>query len=143
MDKKNKRRLLIHLLQRPEVTSALVFTRTKHGADRVTGNWAERISRPRPSHDDKSQNARQRALQNFKNGRIQSAGCHRYCRAHRRKKRFPMFLTMTCPIFRRLMSIGSAGPAGQGRGERLSPFVMGRKRLILRTLKRSLVSRCQ
>ena len=71
VDKKNKRRLLIHLLQRPEVTSALVFTRTKHGADRVTRELGRANIKAQAIHGDKSQNARQRALQNFKSGRIQ------------------------------------------------------------------------
>lgn len=69
-DKAAKRSLLIHVLKDPSIVSALVFTRTKHGADRV----AKELSRAQISasaiHGDKSQNARQRALTDFKGGRI-------------------------------------------------------------------------
>jgi len=64
----DKQRMLEHLLRDDEVSRAIVFTRTKHGANKVArklegaGIGAEAI------HGNKSQNARQRALQNFKNG---------------------------------------------------------------------------
>jgi ATP-dependent RNA helicase RhlE len=66
--KEGKRFLLQHLMQDAAVKMALVFTRTKHGADRVTrylnaaGITAEAI------HGNKSQNNRVRALDNFKRG---------------------------------------------------------------------------
>ncbi len=69
VDKANKLPLLIHLLQDERIESALVFTRTKYGADRVakrindTGIIAEAI------HGDKTQNARQKTLSNFKTKR--------------------------------------------------------------------------
>eukprot|EP01136_Pigoraptor_vietnamica_P020259 Opistho-1_new@68896 len=68
VEKENKKHLLIHLLKDAGIKSALVFTRTKHGADKVVkelnrvGIGAEAI------HGNKSQNARQRALGNFKSG---------------------------------------------------------------------------
>jgi ATP-dependent RNA helicase RhlE len=64
----DKRRMLERLLRDDEVSRAIVFTRTKHGANKVArqleavGIGAEAI------HGNKSQNARQRALQNFKQG---------------------------------------------------------------------------
>jgi ATP-dependent RNA helicase RhlE len=67
VEKKEKTDLLIHLLKDKSVESALIFTRTKHGADKLsrilkkTGITAEAI------HGNKSQNARQRALTDFKN----------------------------------------------------------------------------
>jgi ATP-dependent RNA helicase RhlE len=70
VEKSNKRLLLTHLLQDKAIERVLVFTTTKHGADRVTkdlnkaGIFAEAI------HGNKSQNARQRALTNFKEGNI-------------------------------------------------------------------------
>ncbi len=70
VEKSNKRLLLTHLLQDKAIERVLVFTTTKHGADRVTkdlnkaGIYAEAI------HGNKSQNARQRALTNFKEGNI-------------------------------------------------------------------------
>ena len=70
MDKGNKRHLLAQLLQKPEVTSALVFTRTKHGADRVVRELARAGIGAMAIHGNKSQNARQDALGRFKDGRI-------------------------------------------------------------------------
>ena len=68
VDRSDKRKLLWHVLRDPEmeIDNALVFTRTKYGADKVArflnkaGIHAEAI------HGNKSQNARQRALKNFK-----------------------------------------------------------------------------
>jgi ATP-dependent RNA helicase RhlE len=62
----DKRALLQHLLDRNEVTRALVFTRTKHGADRVARTLAEAAA----IHGNKSQNARVRALDQFRSGEI-------------------------------------------------------------------------
>ena len=70
VDKGNKRHLLAQLLQKPEVTSALVFTRTKHGADRVMRELARAGIGAMAIHGNKSQNARQDALGRFKDGRI-------------------------------------------------------------------------
>ena len=70
VDKGNKRHLLAQLLQKPEVTSALVFTRTKHGADRVVRELARAGIGAMAIHGNKSQNARQDALGRFKDGRI-------------------------------------------------------------------------
>ncbi len=70
VEKRDKKALLIHLLKDKTIQSALVFTRTKHGADNVTralnkaGITAEAI------HGNKSQGARQRALGNFKTRQI-------------------------------------------------------------------------
>jgi ATP-dependent RNA helicase RhlE len=64
--KPDKKALLIHLLKDPSIESALVFTRTKSGANRVANflNKAKILSDA--IHGNKSQNARQRALNNFK-----------------------------------------------------------------------------
>lgn len=69
VEKSKKRSLLIHVLQNKDIKSALVFTRTKHGANKVakfinnSGIFAEAI------HGNKSQSARQKALHNFKTKR--------------------------------------------------------------------------
>lgn len=69
-DKKDKPSLLLHLLQDQKVVTALVFTRTKHGADKVV-KFLERANiRSAAIHGNKSQNARQNALNNFKNGNL-------------------------------------------------------------------------
>lgn len=64
--KSDKKKLLIHLLKNPEIESALVFTRTKHGADVVARNLNKAKILSEAIHGNKSQNARQRALNNFK-----------------------------------------------------------------------------
>lgn len=69
-DKNSKRSLLVHVLKDPSIVSALVFTRTKHGADRVTKELNKAQITASAIHGDKSQNARQRALTDFKGGRI-------------------------------------------------------------------------
>ncbi|MBB6672033.1 DEAD/DEAH box helicase [Cohnella nanjingensis] len=68
VDKENKLNLLSLLLQDPSIASALVFTRTKHGADRVARGLTKAKVTAQAIHGDKSQNARQAALNNFKNG---------------------------------------------------------------------------
>ncbi len=70
VDKSNKAKLLIHLLSNPDIRSALVFTRTKHGADRVVRELERAKISAQSIHGDKSQNARQTALGSFKNGSI-------------------------------------------------------------------------
>ena len=68
VDKQDKKNLLVHLLKDKSIERVLVFARTKHGSDKVVkdlhkfGIGAEAI------HGNKSQNARQRALSNFKSG---------------------------------------------------------------------------
>ena len=69
-EKKNKNALLVHLLKDRDVRSALVFTRTKHGADKVVKILSIANVKAAAIHGNKSQNARQAALQSFKNKTI-------------------------------------------------------------------------
>ena len=69
-DKPSKRALLAWLLKERRPYSTLVFTRTKHGADRVARNLTKDGFPAAAIHGDKSQNARQRALGDFKAGKI-------------------------------------------------------------------------
>ena len=66
--KGDKRGLLVHLLKEAAITRALVFTRTKSGANRVTRQLAEAGVPADVIHGNKSQNARERALDGFKKG---------------------------------------------------------------------------
>jgi ATP-dependent RNA helicase RhlE len=66
VDKKEKRKLLIHLLKEKDIPSALVFSRTKHGADRIAKDLVRAGVQAQAIHGDKSQGARQLALNNFK-----------------------------------------------------------------------------
>ncbi len=65
--KENKRSLLAYVLEDRTIETALVFTRTKHGADKVVKDLVKIGIKAEAIHGNKSQNARQRALQNFKN----------------------------------------------------------------------------
>jgi ATP-dependent RNA helicase RhlE len=66
VEKKDKKKLLLHLLQDKGIVTALVFARTKHGADRVAKDLVQSGIRAEAIHGNKSQGARQRALSNFK-----------------------------------------------------------------------------
>ena len=66
VEKKDKRSLLLHILKSTAIPTALVFTRTKHGADKVAQGLVRAGIRAEAIHGNKSQNARQRALLNFK-----------------------------------------------------------------------------
>ena len=68
VDNGDKQRMLEHLLRDDEVSRAIVFTRTKHGANKVARKLESAGIVAEAIHGNKSQNARQRALQNFKNG---------------------------------------------------------------------------
>lgn len=70
VDYNNKKDLLVHLLKDKTIVSALVFTRTKHGADRIVRQLAKNNVPAQAIHGDKSQGARQSALSNFKNKKI-------------------------------------------------------------------------
>ncbi|GHA53917.1 DEAD/DEAH box helicase [Pontibacter akesuensis] len=64
--KNDKKNLLLHLLKDGSIDRALVFTRTKHGADRVARDISKAGVQAEAIHGNKSQNARVRALDNFK-----------------------------------------------------------------------------
>lgn len=67
VQKNDKKSLLVHILKDKEIKTALVFTRTKHGADKVVKDLVRVGITAEAIHGNKSQNARQRALTNFKN----------------------------------------------------------------------------
>jgi ATP-dependent RNA helicase RhlE len=65
-----KMNLLLHLLRDPGLNMVLLFSRTKHGADKVARKLEERGIRTGTLHSNRSQNQRLRALKDFKNGLI-------------------------------------------------------------------------
>lgn len=69
VSKRGKIKLLIHLLKKKPVRSALIFSRTKHGADKIVKMLRRADIQAEAIHGNKSQGARQRALGNFKSGR--------------------------------------------------------------------------
>ena len=70
VDKVQKRSLLLHLLEDRAIQSALVFARTKHGADRVVRELQRGGVNAQAIHGDKSQASRQQALSGFKSKAI-------------------------------------------------------------------------
>jgi ATP-dependent RNA helicase RhlE len=70
VEKQNKLPLLLHLLKDGNIESALVFTETKHGADKLCKYLVRENIRAQAIHGNKSQNARQLALENFKKKQI-------------------------------------------------------------------------
>jgi ATP-dependent RNA helicase RhlE len=69
VDNANKRALLTALLQEPGIDRVLVFTRTKHGANKVAEHLGRSQIHAEAIHGNKAQTARQRALANFRSGR--------------------------------------------------------------------------
>ncbi|MEQ8710640.1 MAG: DEAD/DEAH box helicase [Rhodospirillales bacterium] len=70
--KDNKRALLNKLIEDEGIDRVLIFTRTKHGADRVAKNLQDAGIDSDAIHGNKAQNARQRALNGFRNGKIRA-----------------------------------------------------------------------
>ena len=70
VDKTEKRNLLYHLIKNENLSDVLVFSRTKHGADNVVKALRKHNIAAEAIHGDKSQNARQRVLDAFKNKEV-------------------------------------------------------------------------
>jgi ATP-dependent RNA helicase RhlE len=72
VDKDKKRDLLKHLFQDPSISKVIIFTRTKHGANKVSEVLTKAGIKSDAIHGNKSQTARQNALNNFKDGKIRA-----------------------------------------------------------------------
>jgi ATP-dependent RNA helicase RhlE len=70
VDRDNKNSLLLHLIEDKNLQTVLVFTKTKHGADKVVKMLLHKNIKAAAIHGNKSQNARQRALDEFKTKKI-------------------------------------------------------------------------
>jgi ATP-dependent RNA helicase RhlE len=70
VDGADKRALLAEILKDPKIKRALVFSRTKHGANRIVEQLARIQVEADALHGNKSQSARQRALESFRSGRV-------------------------------------------------------------------------
>jgi ATP-dependent RNA helicase RhlE len=70
VDKSNKRNLLVDVLRDSAMQRVLVFSRTKHGANRIAEHLLHAGINAEAIHGNKSQNARERALSGFKTGRV-------------------------------------------------------------------------
>lgn len=70
VEKSDKRDLLSHVLEDLTIDRVLVFTRTKHGADRVARHLDKQKIKAAAIHGNKGQGARERALEGFKSGKL-------------------------------------------------------------------------
>ncbi|MFT5166752.1 MAG: ATP-dependent RNA helicase RhlE [Saprospiraceae bacterium] len=70
VSKKDKSKLLLHVLENNEEVSTLIFSRTKHGCDKIVKMLGQSQIKSAAIHGNKSQNARQRALNDFKNSEL-------------------------------------------------------------------------
>ena len=71
IDQKQKRDLLLHLLQEQNMYSVLIFSRTKHGADKISRTLAKAGVASIAIHSNRTQNQRQKALDGFRAGKYQ------------------------------------------------------------------------
>jgi len=69
-NRKSKNELLIHILRDTNINQVLLFSKTKHGADRIVRNLKKQKIKAEAIHGDKSQNQRQKALTQFKDRKI-------------------------------------------------------------------------
>ncbi len=70
VDRENKRALLKHILDNQNLTRVIVFSRTKHGANKIVEYLGKGGIISEAIHGNKSQSARQKALENFRSGKI-------------------------------------------------------------------------
>ena len=69
-NKPTKFKLLVHIIEERGIDQVLVFSRTKHGADKIVRSLKKANLSAAAIHGNKSQNQRQAALKNFKNGKV-------------------------------------------------------------------------
>ncbi|MDN3668510.1 DEAD/DEAH box helicase [Echinicola jeungdonensis] len=70
-NKSSKKSLLLHILETEEIDQVLLFSRTKHGSDRIVRDLKKKKINAAAIHGDKAQNQRQKVLRDFKAGKIQ------------------------------------------------------------------------
>ena len=69
-NKSSKKELLLHILNETDDEQVLLFSRTKHGADKITRNLKKKMIKTAVIHGNKTQNSRQAALKQFKTGKV-------------------------------------------------------------------------
>ena len=70
LDREHKKTLLMRILEREEIERMLVFSKTKHGADKIAKHLDREGVGARAIHGDKNQNARTKAMKDFKSGKV-------------------------------------------------------------------------
>ena len=140
VEKRDKKALLIKLLKNKSVDSVLVFTRTKHGADNVVRNLAKARITAQAIHGNKSQIARQIALNNFKSKRTRVLVATDIAARGIDIKELPYVINFDLPNIPEtyVHRIGRTGRAGMG-GTALS-FCDNEEKAYLRDIQR-LISR--
>ena len=120
VEKKQKPQLLTTMLRDEKVTRAVVFTRTKHGADRVTRHLNHAGVRAEAIHGNKSQSARQQSLAKFKSNRPPVLVATDLARGASTSTPCRTSSTTNCRTKPKHMCIASAGP--DEREPRASPY---------------------
>ena len=98
VDKSSKTALLTHLINKGEWQQVLVFSRTKHGANRIATNLEKKNISATAIHGNKSQNQRDRALSLFKNGKVKTLVATDVAARGLDIDAFALFITMTCQM---------------------------------------------
>jgi ATP-dependent RNA helicase RhlE len=140
--KDHKRHLLAHLIEEGRWPQVLVFTRTKHGANRLTQQLEGAGVRAAAIHGNKSQAARVRALDMFKRGEITALVATEVAARGLDIKELPYVVNYELPnvpedYVHRIGRTGRAGALGQAVSL-VSPDETGLQRDIERVLKKSI-----
>ncbi len=133
--KGEKRALLERLLRGPDVVRALVFTRTKHGANRVAEQLEDAGIGAAAIHGNKSQGQRDRALLGFRQGTTLVLVATDIAARHRRRWRLARGQLRSAGRSGELRPSHRAGPRAGASGHALS-FCEGAERGLLRDIER-------
>ncbi|MDE2349227.1 MAG: DEAD/DEAH box helicase [Gammaproteobacteria bacterium] len=141
VQKEHKRHLLVHLIREGKWPQVLVFTRTKHGANRLTQQLEGAGIRAAAIHGNKSQAARVKALDMFKHGQITALVATEVAARGLDIKELPQVVNFELPnvpedYVHRIGRTGRAGAAGEAVSL-VSSDETGLLRDIERVLKRS------
>ncbi|HBM82962.1 MAG TPA: ATP-dependent RNA helicase RhlE [Halieaceae bacterium] len=144
VDKKRKPELLSHLVHANSWDQVLVFTRTKHGANKLSQQLEKNGIRAVAIHGNKSQNARTRALSDFKQGRVQALVATDIAARGLDIEQLPQVVNFDLPniaedYVHRIGRTGRAGAAGQAYSlvsADEADYLYGIERLIRKTLPR-------
>ncbi|EED32507.1 ATP-dependent rna helicase, dead box family [gamma proteobacterium NOR5-3] len=148
VDRDRKTDLLIHLLKYHQWSQVLIFCRTKHGANRLTKKLLAAGFKAAPIHGNKSQNARQRALDEFKTGKLQLLVATDIAARGLDINQLPEVVNFDLPCVpqdyvHRIGRTGRAGATGRSHSLLASedlPLLQGIERLIQKAIPRVQVS---
>jgi ATP-dependent RNA helicase RhlE len=138
VQKEQKRHLLVHLIQEGQWHQVLIFTRTKHGANRLTQQLEGAGIKAAAIHGNKSQAARVKALDMFKRGQVTALVATEVAARGLDIKELPQVVNYELPNVPEdyVHRIGRTGRAGAG-GEAVS-LVSGDESGLLRDIERVL-----